>query len=137
MDWVVLTGNSMRPFLSDGDSLGVEWLSANAKYEPALGEIFIARSETGEWIAHRAVGPGLLAKGDASLAWDSFQREQVWGRVVCVKRKSQHKEHAFRVTALDRVICRLSRASMSRSRLIAAAARRALFLAATFRKIGN
>ncbi|MEQ1876249.1 MAG: S24/S26 family peptidase [Bdellovibrionia bacterium] len=71
-------GESMWPFLSDGDRLLVE---TSERMSPSRGEIWLLRTRGREWIAHRFLGDGVF-KGDFSTCFEPADEFQVWGRVV-------------------------------------------------------
>ncbi len=75
---VKFKGQSMWPFLTDGDELLVE---TNESTNPSPGEIWLLRTKDREWIAHRYIGDGVF-KGDFSTCFESADEFQLWGRVV-------------------------------------------------------
>lgn len=117
----------MHPFLREGESVGVEWIDSSLNYTPQTGELILGRSSDGSWVVHRVTGPGLKSKGDRSFAWDDFNANQVWGRVVSVKSELASTPRPLQVTPVDRLIGVVSRLTMSRSRSLAALARRLVY----------
>lgn len=75
---VKFKGESMWPFLTDGDELLVETIEFTS---PSPGEIWLLRTKDREWIAHRYIGDGVF-KGDYSTCFESADEFQLWGRVV-------------------------------------------------------
>jgi hypothetical protein len=75
---VKFRGQSMWPFLTDGDELLVETSESTL---PSSGEIWLLRTKDREWIAHRYLGDGVF-KGDFSTCFESADEFQLWGRVI-------------------------------------------------------
>ena len=99
----------MRPFLAPGDGVAVEWEKGGGGWRG--GDIVLARDPGGAWIVHRVVaqaGEAYVAKGDAALALDRLQADEIWGRVVAVRRASDGAEAAFGRSRVDSWIAALS-----------------------------
>ena len=120
----------MTPFLDPGDRIGVKWLSGKDWDELAVGDLVMARNPQGGWILHRILdcpeGNGLwTTKGDASLTAETFEKNELWGRVVAVKRQGAGPEILLTKSPLDFWIARCSRQTINSSRAVAAFCRRA------------
>jgi signal peptidase I len=84
-------GESMRPFVQDGDVLVVEPAGA---WRPRLGDVLFYRDSEGAICAHRLVrlrrlgGKSLLVtRGDNALGSDEVLRPgQVLGRIIAIER---------------------------------------------------
>jgi hypothetical protein len=146
MDWIRVEGDSMRPFLSPGDSVRVQWAAHGDQANYRVGELVIGRDAdpAGEWVVHRVVGSGGAAprryrlKGDAAFASDDLDDAQIWGRVIGVLPASGNgapaSSRAVRAGALDRWIARFSRFALPPESLSAKASRRIVFALAYLRR---
>jgi hypothetical protein len=110
LDWIKVSGDSMRPFILSGDYIGVDWVDAE-DVSPKVGELVLGKNEGEEgWLVHRMVASSsksprqFVIKGDASYVSEEFSRSQIWGRVVAFRKKSSGTEHSLGVNAVDRVI---------------------------------
>lgn len=91
---ITLRGNSMVPFLIDGDQLEVRNDSDLRKGDVVVFDL------QGMLVAHRIVGflgSKVIAKGDASRLPETVSREEIAGKVITVIRGSWKLEmNSFR-----------------------------------------
>ncbi len=117
MDWIALEGKSMMPFLDAGDRVGVKWLSGDDWNDLVEGDVVLGRNPQGGWILHRILScprvagenPEWVTKGDSSITAETFARNELWGRVVAVKRGEEGPEILLQRSRLDFWIARFSR----------------------------
>jgi signal peptidase I len=81
------TGNSMRPFLHDGDIVELVPLDRSG---PDVGQIVLVSRDESSYVLHRVVrilGDRIFLAGDAHGYWkEPFSRESLLGRVVALQR---------------------------------------------------
>ena len=88
---ITVKGNSMRPFLSDGETVVVAPVGADSPLK--ICDVILAETSTGQVMMHRIreISPaGILMKGDGNLSQTELVRPaDVMGRVVSVHRKGK------------------------------------------------
>lgn len=116
-DWIRVDGESMRPMLRSGDWIGVEWRSRERPAAMRAGDIVLGRGPDEVWLVHRLVhqerwedGRAMVVlKGDASTQFEVLSPEEIWGRVVAIRRARRARPARMRTGALDRFIAFFSR----------------------------
>ena len=84
---LIVTGNSMRPFIKDGRD--TVWLEACKDSDYKRGKILLFRREGGKFVLHRVrkVMPDgtLVMNGDAQYWCESIKKEQVLAVVTYIE----------------------------------------------------
>lgn len=84
---LVVTGNSMRPFMKDGRD--TVWLEACKEKDCKRGKILLFRREDGKFVLHRVrkVKPGgiLVMNGDAQYWCEEIKKEQALAVVTHIE----------------------------------------------------
>ncbi|MEK6704790.1 MAG: S24/S26 family peptidase [Bdellovibrionota bacterium] len=138
MDWIQVQGTSMRPFLSPGDEVAIEWWRPQVNEIPRRGEILLAQEAGNVWTVHRVVQAQtheyITVKGDAAFACGNVSMDKLWGRVVAVKRVSSGLSSTFKANMIDRLIALLSLRTLPYERLLSRFLRKIIFVMACFRR---
>jgi hypothetical protein len=105
-----------------------------------LGDVVIGRDSDRTWIVHRVVrtnapSTGVVIKGDYALASDCLSRDQVWGKVVALRRHDSGREIQLTTSRLDRWIARLSYDSTRSHYVMAKLRRKTVLLLGSLRRI--
>lgn len=111
MDWIRVEGHSMRPFLAQGDWIGVEWLTETNTGQLQPGQIVLGMSSDRDWIVHRVVKADsgkIEIKGDMAPSLDGMSTSHLWGEVRAVRKQNARAEIKFHLNDLDRWIASLS-----------------------------
>jgi hypothetical protein len=121
----------MKPVLRSGDWIGVHWHEplARSGATPRTGDVLLGRAPGEVWVVHRMVhadAGGFVLKGDASTMTERLTSEEIWGRVVAIRRKGDQREVPFRSNVIDGWIARLSRLRLRRTVYVLGWIRRAL-----------
>lgn len=90
---LVVTGNSMRPFLKDGKN--TVWLKACAESDFKRGKILLFKREDGKIVLHRVrkVLPDgeLVMNGDAQYWCENIKKEQAVAVVAHIEKNGKKK----------------------------------------------
>lgn len=127
VDWIAITGESMMPFLSSGSWVGVEWLRGGTA---RIGELVLCRSAEGDWILHRVVRVPTkrnnlwMIKGDAARIVEAYREDELWGRVVAIRRTISGETIFLSPAPVDRAIAFFSLGSVNSGRFTSALFRR-------------
>lgn len=90
---LVVTGNSMKPFLKDGKN--TVWLEACAESDFKRGKILLFRRKSGAYVLHRVrkvLSDGtLVMNGDAQYWCENIKKEQAIAAVTYIETNGKKK----------------------------------------------
>ena len=136
-DWIQVQGESMWPLLRSGEWVGVNWCARGERPAIRSGDLVLGRHSDQVWLVHRLVdlrssGEGkregeFVLKGDASIMTELLGADQIWGKVVAIRKQGEGgRAHRLRTSWLDQFIARLSRLRLRRTVILLGFLRRSV-----------
>jgi hypothetical protein len=110
----------MRPLLRSGEWVGVDWCARGKLPAVRSGDLVLGRHADQVWLVHRLVAQwpegGFMLKGDASTVSEQLGSEEIWGRVVAIRKLGEGgRARRLETNWLDRLIARVSRVKLRRT----------------------